>query len=248
MVSPLKSLVTAYLWGPLAVLCWTCTFHLCLSPLTEISPTDTFVSIRTRGKHFLTHIAVIMYLFLINCFFLFFFFGLMPSYQSYCIEPWCTSGAWQVWVQLASCPDPIPHLFLQFPFSNESLRSFSNCTFTALCAYGREGGVVLCLCVNIRHLSVSSHLVFGSAACLLGLVFVVKTSRLTGCSQTAVQELSNPLVPMFECVLSRAFYTVYTAGLPVITVTKQVHNVMWAICSLLVQIVPQLLSSNPNTD
>lgn len=76
-----------------------------------------------------------------------------------------------------------------------------------------------------QALSVSSHLVFGSAACLLGLVFVVKTSRLTGCSQTAVKELSNPLAPMFECVLSRAFYTVPTLqAFPLLT--KQVHNVL----------------------
>lgn len=81
----------------------------------------------------------------------------------------------------------------------------SNCSFTVLCAYGKEGGVVLCLFVNTRHSSVGSHLVFGSAACLLGLAFVVKMSCLTGCSQTAVQELSNPLAPRFECVLSRAF-------------------------------------------
>ncbi len=37
------------------------------------------------GKHFLIRILVIMYLF--NC------LGLMPSYQIYCIEPWCTHGA-----------------------------------------------------------------------------------------------------------------------------------------------------------
>jgi len=37
---------------------------------------------------------------------------------------------------------------------------FSNCPFTALCAYGKEGGVVLCLFVNTRHSSVRSHLVF----------------------------------------------------------------------------------------
>lgn len=101
----------------------------------------------------------------------------------------------------------------------------SNCLFTALCAYGKEEGVVLYLCVNIRHSSVRSHLVFGSTACLLGLAFVVKMSCLTGCSQTAVQELSNPLAPLFECVLSRAFYTMSTASaLPELELPRYYHN------------------------